>query len=179
MLEILIPGKEFYDEETGNFINDGGTRLVLEHSLVSLSKWESRFMKPFLTEDKKTAEETLYYIECMSLDENFDRKCLKHITRDALAKVNEYIECPMTASSVRSVSGKTSREIVTSELIYYWMVALNIPSEYQHWHLNRLLMLIRICNVKNQPPRKMSRSQILKRNRELNAARRRQYNTRG
>lgn len=187
MLQITIPAAdaiEEWDEIHEEFIYTESTKeatLCLEHSLVSISKWESKWCKPFLTKEEKTAEETIDYVKCMTLTKNVDPEVYNHLTDDNIMQINRYIDAPMTATwfSEDPNSRKPSREQVTSELIYYWMIALNIPFECQKWHLNRLLTLIRVCNVKNQPPKKMSRKQIMERNRALNAARRKRLNSKG
>lgn len=179
MLEITIPSLELWDEEKQEFISVKGTTLKLEHSLVSLSKWESKWCKPFLSRDDKTKEETLDYIKCMTLTQNVDPDVYRYISTENVNKVIEYINAPMTATTIREDKKGGNKEVVTSELIYYWMVALTIPFECQKWHLNRLLTLIRVCNVKNQPPKKMSKREIMSRNASLNAARRQQLNTKG
>ena len=179
MLEITIPSLELWDEEKQEFISVKGTTLKLEHSLVSLSKWESKWCKPFLSRDDKTKEETLDYIKCMTLTQNVDPDVYRYISTENVNKVIEYINAPMTATTIREDKKGGNKEVVTSELIYYWMVALTIPFECQKWHLNRLLTLIRVCNVKNQPPKKMSKREIMSRNASLNAARRQQLNTNG
>jgi hypothetical protein len=180
MLTITIPQTEEFNEATGEFIYSEERELHLEHSLVSISKWESKWCKAFLDVKEKTVEETIDYIKCMTLDENVDDRVYARLTRENFAKINEYIGAPMTATRFyTNEKGKKSNEQVTSELIYYWMIALNIPSEYQYWHLNRLLTLVGVCNVKNTPPKKMSKRDIASRNAQLNAARRAQMNTKG
>lgn len=144
------------------------------------SKWESKWCKAFLSKVEKTPEETLDYIKCMTLTQNVDPDVYNHLTQVHINQINKYIEAPMTATFIADdKSSKASRETVTAELIYYWMIALQIPFECQKWHLNRLLMLIKVCNVKNQPPKKMSRRELTSRNASLNAARRQRLNTRG
>ena len=179
MLEIVIPTIELWNEEKQEFETVKGTTLKLEHSLVSLSKWESKWCKPFLTKDDKTLEETLDYIKCMTLTQNVDPNIYHYISKENINKIMEYINAPMTATTIKEDKKSGSREIVTAELIYYWMISLTIPFECQKWHLNRLLTLIRVCNVKNQPPKKMSKREIMNRNASLNAARRKQLNTKG
>lgn len=180
MLRITVPAVEQWDEEKQEFIYAKEQTLQLEHSLVSLSKWEAKWCKVFLTKQEKTLEETLDYVRCMTLTQNVDPNVYNNLTTANINEINRYIEAPMTATYFsEDKAGKPSREQITSELIYYWMIALNIPSEYQKWHLNRLLTLIRVCNIKNQPPRKRSRKEILNHNAALNAARRKQLNTRG
>lgn len=181
MLQLVIPlGPEIFDDEKQEFITPETKTLQLEHSLVSLSKWESKWCKPFLSKEEKTPEETIDYIKCMTVTQNVKDEVYSHLTRDNIMQVNKYIEAPMTATTFsKSKNGKSGGEIITSELIYYWMIALNIPSEYQKWHLNRLLTLIQVCNVKNEPPKKMSNKEIMSRNRALNAARKKKLNTRG
>lgn len=180
MLKITIPGGEYYDSKENRFYTVKEQTLSLEHSLVSISKWESKWHKPFLVPDTKTIDETRDYIRCMTLTQNVDPKVYNMLTSENVRQVNEYMEDSMTASWVNEPKNAgRSRETITSELIYYWMIALNVPMECQKWHLNRLLMLIRICNAKNQPPKQMSKSEIMRRNSQLNAARRRAMHTKG
>ena len=180
MLEITIPETEQWDELKQEFIYTKEQTLQLEHSLVSLSKWESKWCKPFLSKEDKTFEETIDYIRCMTLNRHIPDEVYGCLTRSSIKQINEYISAPMTATRFnKDVTGRGSREQITSELIYYWMIALNIPFECQKWHLNRLLTLIRVCNLKNQPSKKMSRREIMSRNAALNAARRKQLGTNG
>ena len=180
MLQITIPAVEQWDEVNQEFITTKEQTLQLEHSLVSLSKWESKWCKPFLSKEIKTYEETADYVRCMTITQNVDPDIYKFITTENMKQVNDYIDAPMTATWFTDDKNKKgSTEQITSELIYYWMISLNVPFECQKWHLNRLLTLIRVCNVKNQPPKKMSRREVMSRNRDLNAARRKQLNARG
>ena len=181
MLWLKIPlTQEGWDEGKQEFVEPTYKVLQLEHSLVSISKWESKWCKAFLSKGEKSIEETLDYIKCMTITQGVDPDVYNHLTMENIRQVNEYIEAPMTATVFyeREKTGG-SREVVTSELIYYWMIALNIPVEFQKWHLNRLLTLIRVCNIKNTPPKKMSRRDIMSRNAALNAARRKSLNTSG
>ena len=180
MLRITVPATEIWDEGRQEFIYSKEQTLQLEHSLVSLSKWESKWNKPYLTKDEKTAEETIDYIKCMTLTQNVNPDVYRCLTNDNIDQIHKYINAPMTATTF-SEDGKKggNREQVTAELMYYWMIALNIPFECQKWHLNRLITLIRVCNVKNQPPKKMSRKDLLSRNASLNAARKKRLNTKG
>lgn len=180
MLQITIPAAEQWDEQKQEFVYTKEQTLRLEHSLVSLSKWESRWNKAFLSKKKKTYEETLDYIKCMTITQNVKPEVYNFLGNENLQKIQTYIDAPMTATYFSNDgNGSPSREVVTSELIYYWMIALNIPFECQKWHLNRLLTLIKVCNIKNTPPKKMSRQQIMSRNAALNAARRKQFNSKG
>ena len=180
MLQITIPDTELWDESKQEFVYMKAQTLQLEHSLVSLSKWESKWCKAFLTKQEKTIEETLDYIKFMTLTQNVDPEVYKYLTNGNIDEVNRYIEAPMTATYFsEDKTGKTSREQITAELIYYWMISLNIPFECQKWHLNRLLTLIKVCNIKNQPPKKRNKKDIMSRNAALNATRRKQLNTRG
>lgn len=180
MLIITIPSQELFNEATQEFVSSKEQTLQLEHSLVSVSKWESKWRKPFLSKESKTVEETLDYIRCMTITQNVNPDIYNFLTNDNIKAINDYIDSPMTATTFSELGSKTgNREIITSELIYYWMIALNVPMECQKWHLNRLLTLIRVCNVKNTPPKKMSRKEIMSRNASLNAARRRKLNTKG
>lgn len=180
MLQITIPAVEQWDEGKQEFIYTKEQTLQLEHSLVSLSKWESELCKSFLSKQERTIDETLYYVKCMTLTQNVDPDIYNYLTNDNLEKIYKYIENPRTAtyfSEDRIM--KTSREQITSELIYYWMITLSIPFECQKWHLNRLLTLVRVCEIKNQSPKKRSRREIMNRNAALNASRRKQLNTKG
>lgn len=179
MLTITIPSQELFNDETQEFVSIKGCTLQLEHSLVSLSKWESKWNKPFLSREKKSIAETLDYIRCMTITQNINPEIYNFLTDKNIDDINNYIDAPMTATTFSDNGSKNNREIVTSELIYYWMISLNVPMECQKWHLNRLLTLIRVCNVKNTPPKKMSRKEIMSRNAALNAARRKKLNSKG
>lgn len=181
MLQIkVLLSPEGWDEKKQEFVEPKTQILQLEHSLVSLSKWESKWCKPFISKTEKTAEEILDYIKCMTITQNVKPEVYDHLSRANIDEINKYIEAPMTATTFfEDKNTRNNREIITSELIYYWMIALQIPPEYQKWHLNRLLTLIRVCNVKNAPPKKMSKREIMSRNAQLNAARRKQLNSKG
>lgn len=173
MLKITISGKEFYDEVKEKFIYSDDVELSLEHSLVSVSKWESEFEKPFLAPGAKTTEEVLAYIKAMVVTSNVPLDDISLLGPEEIEAINAYIESRQSATTFGMMPKHTGRsEMITSELVYYWMVAYNIPFECETWHLNRLFSLIRICNVKNTKPKKMSRGQLAARNRELNAQRR-------
>lgn len=180
MLTIIVPGVEMYDEQTEKFVTHGDTTLVLEHSLVSLSKWESIHEKPFLDKADKSTEETLSYIKVMTVTRNVPDKVYERLSEDNIREINEYIDAKMTATWFSDAPGAPkSKEIITAELIYYWMITFEIPFECEKWHLNRLFTLIRVCNVKQAKPKKMSRSEIAARNRELNARRKAELGTKG
>lgn len=179
MLEITIPGSELFDEETMTFAQTKSVTVLLEHSLLSISKWESKWKKPFLSKDQKSKEETVDYVRCMTVTKNVPPEVYLGLTNENLESVSDYINDPMTATWFREERSRPSREVVTSELIYYWMIASDIPMECQKWHLNRLLTLIRVCQIKNQPTKKMSKGELARRNSELNEARRKKYNTTG
>ena len=180
MLQITIPAGEMYDERDQTFISIKGQTLQLEHSLISLSKWESKWCKSFLSNPDKNLEETIDYIRCMTLNSNVDPNVYLFLTNENIKEINDYIAAPMTATYFsEDKTGRKNNEIITSELIYYWMIAQNIPVDFQKWHLNRLLTLIRVCNIKNSPPKKHSKRELMSRNAALNAARRKQFNTKG
>lgn len=180
MLKITIEGIELYDEIKEEFIETKTQTLTLEHSLVSISKWESKWRRPFLSKEPMSTEETIDYVKCMTIERNVDPNLYLGLTNDHVEEIKQYIENPMTATTFsREEKGRNSGEIVTSELIYYWMTVFHIPPEYQKWHLNRLLTLIKICNIKNQPPKKMSQRDVMSRNAALNAARRKRLNSKG
>ena len=179
MLKIFVPSGELYDERSERFITVNGRELQLEHSLVSLSKWESKWKKPFLSNAPKSREETIDYIRCMTTSQNVDPNVYLGLTDMNIDAVNRYIDDPMTATTFKNSQKKPNRQIVTSEIIYYWMISLEIPMECQKWHLNRLLTLIRVCDEKNQPGKKKSRREVMAENRALNQMRRARTGSRG
>ena len=179
MLKIVVGGDEAFDESTELFVRQGGTAIELEHSLVSLSKWESKFEKPFLAKGEKTSAEVLGYIEEMILGK-VPEGILAQLSDSNIQEINTYIDAKMTATWFRETPGAPqTREVITAELIYYWMITFQIPWEAQTWHLNRLFTLIRVCNLKGAKPQKMSRAEVSRRNRELNAQRKQQLDTKG
>lgn len=180
MLQITIPATEMFDEKTNTFVSTKERTLQLEHSLVSISKWESKWHKAFLGKQGRTDEEVIDYIKCMTITQNVPDEVYACLTPSNIEAVKAYIEAPMTATHFRDDGkGGTSNETVTSELIYYWMIHLNIPDRYDKWHLNRLLTLIKVINKKEQPAKPMGKGELASRNHALNAARKKKYNTRG
>lgn len=180
MLQITIPSTELWDEQKEEFVYTKEKTLQLEHSLVSISKWESKWNKSFLSSKEKTTEEIIDYIRCMTITQNVDPEVYTRLSNRTIQQIYDYINAPMTATVFSDTGRKGgNRDVITSELIYYWMIALNIPFECQKWHLNRLLTLIRVCEIKNAPPKKMSKRETMSRNAALNAARRKKYNTKG
>ena len=180
MLHITIPAIEQWDEINEQFINTKEQKLSLEHSLVSLSKWEAKWCKPFFSKQEKTQEQIIDYVRCMTITQNVNPEIYKYLSRDNLKQINDYIDAPMTAtwfSEDKNKKGNNNQ--ITSEIIYYWMIAFNIPFECQKWHLNKLMTLIRVCDIKNQPPKKRSQKEIMSRNAALNAARRKRLNSKG
>ncbi len=181
MLTVTIPPVDQFNNETSEFVrvHDGAT-IELEHSLVSLAKWESKWKKSFLSSDSKTTEETFSYLEIMCLTPEIPPAIFRHMPNSVMAEINAYIEDKMTATFFTELGEKKgNREIITNEIIYNWMIALNIPLEWENRHLNKLFTLLRVVNTKNQPEKKMTRQQILARNRQLNNERRAQHNTAG
>jgi hypothetical protein len=181
MLQIAVPlGTEYYDENKEEFIYPKVQILQLEHSLVSLSKWESKWHKPFLSKERMSDEETTDYIKCMTLTQNVPPMVYGYLTSENIQEVTDYINDPMTATTFsEDKNGKPNREIVTAEIIDYWMISLNIPFECRKWHLNKLLALIKVCTIKNSPQKKMSQKEAMSQQRALNAARRKKLGTRG
>lgn len=181
MLTITIPESEGWDAEKEEFITACPAQtLTMEHSLLSVSKWESKWKKPFISKEPKSDEELIDYVRCMTLTKNVDPDVYKRLPVSAISQINDYIGDPMTATWFsKEENEQHSREVITSELIYYWMIASNIPFECQKWHLNRLMTLIRVCAKKNAPPKKMSKGEIMRRNSALNAARRKKLHTKG
>jgi hypothetical protein len=184
MLKFTIPASESYDEVTKEFIYAEEVTLELEHSLVSLSKWEASWEKPFLGPEEKTTEETLSYIYFMTLTPDVSPEIIQRLTNDHMKQINNYIDAKMSATTfnerVKQNTGR-SREIITAELIYYWMIAHSIPFECRHWHLNQLFTLIKVCNAKNEPPgkNKMSKSEMISQRSKLNAERKAKLQTSG
>lgn len=180
MLTITVPGIELFDEEHQEFKNSPGYVLDLEHSLVSLSKWESIYEKPFLGTAEKTTEEIFGYIIAMTLTPDVPSEVFNRLSNENLEAINKYLDAKMSATWFSETS-KTNRnrEIITSELIYYWMFTLRVPIECECWHLSRLFTLLRIYDVKNSKPKRLSRSEAAAQRRELNAQRKRQLGTNG
>lgn len=182
MLTLRVPiTEESFDEEKNEFIPPVFIVLELEHSLVSLSKWESKWEKPFLSNVEKTNEEILSYIECMVLTPDFPPEILSRMTEENFTQINQYMNAKMTATWFSDAVPTTkSREVITNELIYHWLSAFSIPYQpAETWHLNRLFTLIKVANAKNAKPQKMSKSEIFERNRRLNAQRKAEMNTSG
>mgnify|MGYP001325930399 CR=1 FL=1 len=180
MLIITTEDTEYYNEETSEFVSVKGRSVELEHSLVSLSKWESVWCKPFLGKDEKTKDQLIDYIRCMTITKNVPDEFYFTLSSNLIDTINKYIDHKMTATTFSEMhNAPRNSEVVTAELIYYWMISLSIPFECQKWHLNRLLTLIRVCSIKNAPGKKMPKNAILSRNAAINAARKQQLNTKG
>ena len=182
MLHITVPAQEFFDEETQEFRSSKEQTLVMEHSLISISKWEAKWKKSYFSEENKTTEEILDYFRCMTVTpQKVDPLVYRSLSKENIDAISAYINDPMTATTVRDTQkhfGK--KEIITSEIVYYWMIAQQIPIEFEKWHINRLITLIKVCAIKNDPhPKKMNRGAIMRQNRELNKARRARLGTRG
>lgn len=180
MLEIDIPETELFDDVSETFVYIKPVTLRLEHSLVSLSKWEAKWKTPFLSKKEKTMEQSIDYIRCMTVNQSVNDAVYYALTPSHMEKINEYIEDVKSATTFNDkISGPPNRQVVTSELIYFWMAQYNIPFECQKWHLSRLLTLIRIASIKNQPDKKMSKKATLSQYKSLNAARRKAMHTKG
>lgn len=179
MLKLIIKPIELFNDDTEEFFWSKEHVLQLEHSLVSISKWESKWKKPFLKDEKKTIKETIDYIRCMTVTQNVDPIVYDFLTSQNLDAVRDYIKDSMSATVFSHIEKGRGREVITSELIYYWMIAYNIPFECQKWHLERLLVLIKICDIKNQPKPKKNFKALAERNRALNEARKKAANSNG
>lgn len=181
VLVLEIPGMEAWNEETEEFITFKPVRLQLKHSLISISKWEAKWHIPFF-ETEKTYEQIISYIQCMTLnpDVKDDSLVYSQLTQENIEEIKAYLEDPMTATTIKTNDkGGRNSQIVTSELIYCWMIQFGIPHEFEKWHISRLITLIRVCSEENKPKKKMSRSEIMAQNKALNAARKARLNTRG
>lgn len=181
-LKVTVPAREFFNEKTNEFVYVKEQTLVLEHSLVSISKWESKYCKSFLSRnknDKLTSEELMDYVKCMTLTQNVDPEVYNGLSNKNYEAIADYINAPMTATTFHGKDEKQRPHIITSEEIYFWMISLGIPFECQKWHLNRLLTLIRICNIKNSSEKKMSKSEVMSSNKSLNAQRRAALKSKG
>lgn len=179
MLEITVPDGEFFDESTNTFIKVKGRTLHLEHSLVSVSKWEQKWHKPFISKKEKTNEEVMYYIKCMTTSSNVDPRIYNFLSLENLREIEDYINNPMTATTFSDTGKKSGKsEIITNEVIYYWMTEMNIPPEYAKWHLNHLLTLIEVA-ARKKSPKKMSKKEQISRNAAINAANRARFNSKG
>lgn len=182
MLTITIEAVELFDDTSKEFIKTEEVILQLEHSLVSLSKWESKWEKPFLGDSEKTTQQTLDYVRCMTINGDYPIEVYARLTNKNISEISKYIDSKMSATWFNEKQGgkpAVNREVITSEIIYYWMISLTIPFECQYWHLNRLLTLIKVCNQKNAPEKKMGRQELIARNKALNEARKAQLNTTG
>lgn len=180
MLTIRFGGDEYYNEETEEFQKTNEVVLELEHSLLSLSKWESKYQKPFLSGETKTPDELFGYLEAMVLTPDVDPGVIRQADKATIEMIQKYIDSTQSATTFGEMPERRGPgEVITSELIYYWMVAYTIPFEVERWHLNRLFALVRICNVKSQKAKPLSKNQIAQRNHELNMKRRQQLGTKG
>lgn len=181
MLEILIPKKKLFDNKLERFITiDKDINIQLEHSLISLSKWESKWKKPYLTEDSKKYLESIDYIRCMTISKGINPDYYFALNPDTINEINRYINDSMTATTITKIEQSTKKqEILTSELIYYYMIQFQIPFECEKWHLNRLLTLIEVCSTKGTPEKKMAMKDVYARNKAINEANRKRFKTRG
>lgn len=185
MLELKLDGAELFNEQTLEFVNFEPTTIRLEYSLEAISRWESKWHKPFLQTKEMlknntiTNEMMLDYISCMSIDGPISPETINRLTESDLKKIKDYMEDPMTATWFSKEGKSSNKDVITAELIYYMMVSYNIPFECEKWHLNRLLTLIRVCGEKNKPPKKMKKSEILANNHALNKARRKASGSKG
>lgn len=179
-LVITVPEKEFYDERSKRFISTKKTTLQLEHSLLSITKWESKWHKPYLSKTQKTEEEAMDYIRCMCLNKDVDPMVFRAISAKQAKEIADYINNPMTATTIKRRENRPSKEIITNELVYFWMTSFSIPFDpCEKWHFNRLMTLIEIASIKNQPSKKMPKGQAARERAALNAQRRAQHNSRG
>lgn len=179
MLKITIPASEQYDPVANEFIYTKEQTIAMEHSLLSVAKWEAKWKKPFLSKDQKTQEESIDYFKCMTITQNVDPMVYNAIDENLTKQITDYIDDTHTATWFSEENGSRSRDVITAEVIYYSMFANGIDKECEKWHLNRLLTLIRVFSEKNKPEKKIPRNKLYSRNTALNKARRKQRHTRG
>lgn len=192
MLVVVIPEQDLrlFNEITEEFVyvKIKKTELQLEHSLMSLKKWEQKWHRRFIEregeKDKKTTEQTIDYIRCMTLNKNVDPKVYWFIPKEIMTQIEDYIKDPMTATTIKEnddlvTKAKRSKEGISAELIYFWMITLGIPFECEKWHLNTLITLIRVCSIKNSKPEKKDPHQLAMERKQENLRRRAKYNTKG
>jgi len=181
MKEIVVPGGELFNSETEEFSYGEEYKLRIEHSLISIAKWESKWHIPFFSDKKKTTEQTLDYIKFMTLNQNVPEDVYTRLTDENVKEIHEYMLDPQTATTVNhAVKDKKKKNTpLTNEVIYYQMTALNIPPEYQKWHINHLLKLIEVCNVYNAPPKKLSKKEALDRVEAINERNKARFKTKG
>ena len=170
--KIVFPASEdLWDESTGRFVTVKEQILVIEHSLISLSKWEQKWKKPFLSDEEKTPEQWIDYVRCMTINQ-VDDSVYSRITTTVMQEILDYIGDPMTATTFTDLNpGSGKREVVTSEIIYYNMFSFGIPKELDKWHLNRLIALIRVFSIKSGGSKKMSRAEAAMYQRSINESR--------
>lgn len=186
MLNLMIPEQKLFDNEKSQFFTVPKCELQLEHSLISIKKWEAKWHKAFLSDDKKTDEEIRDYIQCMTINRNVSKEIYSYIPKDIMAIIAAYIKDPMTATTIRDnrPEGKGFvKSNITAELVYYWMITYGIPVEFEKWHINQLMTLIQLIQKKQKRPgkdknRNSSKSAAQQRA-QLNAQRRAMYNTNG
>lgn len=177
---VVVPDIRLFDDDKQEFVTIKGTTFKIQHSLVSLSKWEEKWHKPFLSKTQKTQEELIDYVRCMTITQNVNPEIYNYLPTSIMNEIIEYMNDPMTATTIKKNDNRPpNRQIITAEVIYGWMIGLNIPMEFQKWHLNKLMTLIEVVNEQNAPSKKMGKNATLAQNRSLNAARRAALHTKG
>lgn len=181
MLSLVVPAMELYDSEREEFVYTKPVSFEIEHCLLAMSRWESKWKKPFLSPDEKTSDEVIDYIRCMTMSDNVPDDVYNRLPYDVIEQINDYVDAPHSATTIRNQegSGRVRNEIVTTEVIYYWMTAFGIPFECETWNLDRLLKLIEICLIKSQPAKKMPKAQVRQMYDSLNKARRSKLHSKG
>lgn len=181
MLDVYVPKRELFNDATQEFIEIPGAKFTIEHSLISVQKWESKWKKSFISNKELTPEEFADYVRCMTIGKELPSEIYQNLGSKNILKIQKYIDDPMTATTFRSAQQilRHKNEIITAELIYYWMIEAGVPFECEKWHLNRLLALIRVCNVKGSSGKKMSKREVMRENAALNAARRKATGSKG
>lgn len=183
MLEVTIPEQhyEFLNENTNEFIyiDVKETTLSLEHSLISIRKWEEKWKKAFLEQEELSVEESRDYVRCMTLNSKVDNKIYNYIPDTVMVKIVEYMRDPMSATVISVVKPETKKEVVTAEVVYAWLVNLGIPFEVEKWHINKLLKLIQVLNIKNGTNKPLDAKTAAAQRRAINKVNRAKYHSKG
>lgn len=175
MLELHISETELWDPVSEKFLLVKEQSLPLEHSLLSISKWEEKWHKPMplINNERLSGDEFLDYVRCMTISRNPDPLVYRCITAREVEAIMAYINDPHTATWFgNEKSGGNDKRPLTTELIYHLMFAFGVSKECEKWHLNRLMTQLRVEYEESKPSKKKTPAEIAERHRMLNAKRR-------